>query len=83
MAWDSARDHGYEDTADFFQEIGYAGPEDLESFTLEFSDGSWTLELDDGTTIELNDDAMDWVWEELYDFADEYGIEWDVEYAEN
>jgi hypothetical protein len=78
---------GYDSIDDLLADNGI-DPGDVSGVTINWdeSDNSWSIDFsgtEDMADYELGDSVPDWVWDEFYDYADEMGWDWEVEYGEN
>jgi hypothetical protein len=80
--WTDPYGSEYDSIDDLLADNGI-NPDDVNGVTVNESDGNWSLDFDTGESIPLGDYAPEWVWDEFYDYADEHGWDWEVEYGEN
>lgn len=85
-SWTDAIEHGIGnwDTAAMLSSFGMDDPYSVTGIELEHNSDGWTLSYTDneGTTeIALGDiDLPEWVWDDLYDLADDFDWDWEVSY---
>lgn len=87
--WQTAIDANLTDaeTAARLASFGVDNPYDVTMIGIDFDNDNWTLrfETNNGETIviDLGSDSIPlWVWDEVYDLADDMGWDWEITYTE-
>lgn len=87
--WSDAVGGGYfsQDVADYLSE-DIDDPRTIERMDASWDGAGWEITIDHGddlsTTYTINDTELpDWWWDDLYWWAEELGIEWELNYEES
>lgn len=84
--WQTAVNNGLADyeSATLMAAFGVDDPYQISEIGLSHSDSGWTLTIVNGDEIiEIDmqsDDLPFWVWDWLYDMADDFGWDWEISY---
>ncbi len=85
--WADAVENGLADweSAALMAAFDVENPYDVSEVSLNYDGSEWTMSIVEGDEIhevDLGEDLEFWVWDWLYDMADDFGWDWAIMYGE-